>query len=121
MQKSITKLYLGFSNEIKVATIAINIIRSLSNGDGDGNEDRKKSNRIRLAKQQLCTCITLLYISLSSLYDYNVKVPDFTLYRGREHKRQRTSFSLKSRTTIQSFRIQLQKNLPTFDELNELE
>ena len=46
MQKSITKLYLGFSDEIKVATIAINIIGSLSNGngdgDGDGNENGKK-------------------------------------------------------------------------------
>ena len=30
MQKSITKLYLGFSDEIKVATIAINIITGLS-------------------------------------------------------------------------------------------
>ena len=37
MQKNITKLYLGFSDEIKVATIAINIIRSLGNDDGDGN------------------------------------------------------------------------------------
>ena len=43
MQKSITKLYLGFSDEIKVAKIAINIIRSLSNDDGDGNENEKKA------------------------------------------------------------------------------
>ena len=43
MQKSITKLYLGFSYEIKVATIAINIIRSLGNDDGDGNKNRKKA------------------------------------------------------------------------------
>ena len=43
MQKSITKLYLGFSDEIKVATIAINIIRSLGNDDGDGNKNEKKA------------------------------------------------------------------------------
>ena len=43
MQKSITKLYLGFSDEIKVATIAINIIRSLSNDEGDGNKNGKKA------------------------------------------------------------------------------
>ena len=43
MQKSITKLYLRFSNEIKVATIAVNIIRSLGNDDGDGNENEKKA------------------------------------------------------------------------------
>ena len=43
MQKNITKLYLGFSDEIKVATIAINIIRSLGNDDGDGNKNGKKA------------------------------------------------------------------------------
>ena len=59
MQKSITKLYLGFSDEIKVATIAINIIRSLGNDDGDGNKNGKKAIGLYLAKQQLCTCITL--------------------------------------------------------------
>ena len=36
MQKSITKLYLRFSDEIKVATIAIN-------DDGDGNKNGKKA------------------------------------------------------------------------------
>ena len=36
MQKNITKLYLGFSDEIKVATIAIN-------DDGDGNKNGKKA------------------------------------------------------------------------------
>ena len=43
MQKSITKLYLRFSDEIKVATIAVNIIRSLGNDDGDGNKNGKKA------------------------------------------------------------------------------
>ena len=34
-----------------------------------------------------------LYISLSLLHDYNVKVPKFTFCRGREHKkRQRLPF-----------------------------
>ena len=43
MQKSITKLYLRFSDEIKVATIAVNIIRSLGNDDGDGNKNGQKA------------------------------------------------------------------------------
>ena len=43
MQKSITKLYLRFSDEIKVATIAVNIIRSLGNDDGDGKKNGKKA------------------------------------------------------------------------------
>ena len=48
----------------------------LSNDDGDGNEKGKKSNRFRLAKQQLCTL----------LHDYNVKVSNFTFCRRRGHK-----------------------------------
>ena len=48
----------------------------LSNDDGHGNEKGKKSNRFRLAKQQLCTL----------LHDHNVKVPNFTFCRGRGHK-----------------------------------
>ena len=51
----------------------------LSNDDRDGNENGKKSNTFRLAKQELCTCITLFwYISLPSLHYYDVKVPNFT-------------------------------------------
>ena len=62
------------SNVCEAATLG-----SLINDDGDGNG-------FRMAKQQLCTCITLfLYISLSSLHDYNVEVPKFTFYRGGKH------------------------------------
>ena len=40
---------------------------------------RQKSNTFRLAKQELCTCITFFwYISLPSLHDYDLKVPNFT-------------------------------------------
>ena len=60
-----------------------------------------------------------LYISLPSLHDYNIKVPYFTFCRGREHKT--TTFFFFSWTMIQSFKIQLQKNLPAFDELNDME
>ena len=35
------------------------IFGSSSNDDGDGNENGKKNNRLRLAKQQLYTCITV--------------------------------------------------------------
>ena len=55
----------------------------LSNDDGDGNEKGKKSNRFRLAKQQLCTL----------LHDHNVKVPIFTFCRDGD-TRQQLSFLL---------------------------
>ena len=53
------------------------------------------------------------------LHDYNVKVPNFTFCRGREHNT--TIFLFFYWTLIQSFRIQLKKNLPTFDELSRME
>ena len=52
---------------------------SLSNDDGDVDENGKKTIRFRLVKQQLCVCVPLfLYISLPSLHDYDVKPPNFT-------------------------------------------
>ena len=59
----------------------------------------------------------LLYLSLPSLHDYDVRLSNFTFCRGREHKT--TTFFSFFWTLIQSFRIQLQKNSPTFHELNE--
>ena len=43
-----------------------------------------KGITIGLAKQQLCTCITLFSISLLSLHDYNVKMTNFTFCGGHE-------------------------------------
>ena len=61
-------------------------IGSLSNDDGDGNEDGEKSYWFRLEKQQLCTCITLfLHISLPSPHEHNVEVLNFKFCRGREN------------------------------------
>ena len=69
------------------AKVHVLILESLSNEDAGGSENGKKAVLFRLAKQQLCTCITLfLYIFLPSLLDYNVKVPKFTFWRGWEHK-----------------------------------
>ena len=51
-----------------------------------------KTHYIGLAKQRLCTCITLFSISLLSLHDYNVKMPNFT-FCGGMNRRQQLSFS----------------------------
>ena len=46
-----------------------------------------KSNRLRLAKHHFWMCITLfLNISLPSLHNYNVKLPNFTFCRRHKHK-----------------------------------
>ena len=44
-----------------------------------------------------------LYVSLPSLHDYNVKLPNLTFFRGREQKT--TTFFFFSWTLMQSFRI----------------
>ena len=49
--------------------------------------ERQKSNRFRLAKQQLCTHIALFCtFFLSSLHVCDVKLPNFMFCRGRERK-----------------------------------
>ena len=83
--------------------------------------EREKSNRFRLTKQQLCTCITLFCtFFLPSLHDYDVKMRIFTFCGRREHKK-RLSFSfLELRFILSEFSSR--EKLPTFaDELKEME
>ena len=58
-----------------------------------------------------------LYISWPSLHDYNVKMPYFTFFRGRE-RRQQLSFSFPW-LWHSPLEFHNKKKLPTFDELNE--
>ena len=70
-------------------------------------QERKKNNRFQFAKQQLCMCIMLFM-----LHNCDVSVRNFMFCRGHEHKT--TTLFFFSWTLIQSCRIQLQKNLPTY-------
>ena len=93
------------------------MIGSLSNDDGDGKENSKKliefnwqnNNSARASRFFVHTYF------LAVVARQQREVPDFP--RGREHKT--TTFLFFFWTLIQSFRIQLQKNLPTFGELNK--
>ena len=60
-----------------------------------------------------------LYICLPSFPDYDEKVSNFKFCGGHDHKT--TTFFFSPSTSIQSFRLQLQKNSPTFDELDKME
>ena len=53
-------------------------IGSLNNYEGDGNEDGKKAIGLDKQNNNFARASRFLYISLPSLYDYNVKVPNFT-------------------------------------------
>ena len=57
----------------------------LSNDDGDGNEngkvvglDKQKNNFVRASR--------FFYAALPSLYDYDVKLPNFTFFWRPKHK-----------------------------------
>ena len=78
--------------------------------------ERQKDNRFRLAKQQLCAFSTLfLHISLPTLHDHDMNIPNFTFCGGRDHNT--TTFFFFSWTSKQSFRIQFQNmaNIWRFD------
>ena len=64
----------------------LDILGSLSNEDGDGNENGKKAIGLISKTTTLHLDHAFLNISLPSLHDYNVKVPKFTFCQGREHK-----------------------------------
>ena len=105
--------YGSMETELRVQSAAI--IGSLSNVDANVNEIGKKSNRFRLAKQQLCTCITLFCSFLCCHCTKDLKMPYFTFCGGRECKK--TTFFFFSWTSIQSYRIHIQKKLPTIKQL----
>ena len=60
--------------------------RELSNDDGDVNENGKKAIGLDWKTTTLHVHHAFLNISLMSLHDYNVKVLNFTFFRGREQK-----------------------------------
>ena len=63
------------------------LLGSLRNDDGDGNRNGKKARGLDWQKKTtLQEHHAFLHISLPSLHDYNVKLPNFTFCRGREKK-----------------------------------
>ena len=60
------------------------ILESLSNQDGDGNDNGKKAIGLDWQNNNSARTSRFLDISRPSLHGYNVKVPKFTFCRGRE-------------------------------------
>ena len=59
-------------------TVSHAILQSAGNDDGDGNENGKKTTDSFSKTTTLHVQHTFLYISLPSLQDYDVKMPNFT-------------------------------------------
>ena len=63
------------------------LLGSLRSDDADVSDSDKKAIDLDLSKTTtLHVHHTFLYISLPSLHDFNVKVPNFWFCRGREQK-----------------------------------
>ena len=66
---------------------------NFSNHDGDGNENAEKSNGFVKPNNNFARASRLFVHFFASLHDYNVKMPDFTLYGGRKQATTNFSFS----------------------------
>ena len=60
-------------------------MRTLSKGDGDGNENGLKGIGLDWQNKNLYEHNAFSYISLPSLHDYDMKLPYFKFFWGREH------------------------------------
>ena len=104
-------------------SILLYIVRKLigslcKDDDDDGNKNGKKIG-LDWQNTNIACASRFLYIPLPSLHDYDVKLPHFTFCREPVYKTTTSFFFFW--TLIQSFKIDLQKNSPTSDELNEME
>ena len=72
------------------------MLGSFSNDDGDGNENGTKAIGLLSKTTTLHVHHAFLYISLSSLHHYDVKMPNFTFYGGRKQAPTIFSFSFQT-------------------------
>ena len=74
--------------------VMVLILGSFSNDDGDGKEDVKKAIGLLRKTTTLHVHHAFLYISLPSLHDYDVKMPNCKFYGGRKQATTNLLFSL---------------------------
>ena len=70
------------------------VVGSFSNDDGDGNQDVKKAIGLLRKTTTLHVHHAFLYISLPSLHDYDVKMPNCKFYGRRKQATKNLFFSL---------------------------
>ena len=86
--------YLSPFNEVSTASSSPKSIGSFSNDDGDGNKDVKKAIGLLRKTTTLHVHHAFLYISLPSLHDYDVKMPNCKFNGGRKQATTNLLFSL---------------------------
>ena len=70
------------NNDLALCARSLGTLRS---DDGDGNGNAAKTIGLISKTTILHVHHAFLYISLPSLHDYDVKMPNFTMYRGSTH------------------------------------
>ena len=81
-------------SKILFCTLLTRTIGSFSNDDGDDNQDVKKAIGLLRKTTTLHVHNAFLYISLPSLHDYDVKMPNCKFYGGRTQATTNLFFSL---------------------------
>ena len=81
--RNVVVLVVVYSFTIHEALFLLFLLGTLRADDGDGNENLTKAKRLITKTTILDVHHAFSYISLPSLHDYNVKMLNFTLYRGR--------------------------------------
>ena len=77
-----------------IFTLDLSLIGSFSKDNGGGNEDVKKVIGLLRKTTTLHVHHAFLYISLPSLHDYDVKMPNCKFYGGRKQATTNLFFSL---------------------------
>ena len=78
---AVPTLYAELSNN-NIDTVFPRIIGTLRSDDGDGNGNATKAIGLISKTTSLHVHHAFLYIFLPSLHDYDVKILNFTMYRG---------------------------------------
>ena len=93
----ISKLYfrpITTTKHVVLIVAVVEVLGSFSNDDGDGSEDVKKAIGLLRKTTSLHVLHAFLYISLPSLHDYDVKMPNCKFYAGRKQATTNLFFSL---------------------------
>ena len=77
-----------------LVAVTVVVAVSFSNDDYDGNQDVKKAIGLLRKTTTLHVHHAFLYISLPSLHDYHVKMPNYKFYGGRKQATANLFFSL---------------------------
>ena len=124
----------GFSNPCQLQSVKVHpvlLLGSFGNDDGNrGSEnirdfkiqrrerqrERQRNNRFKKQNNNFTRAITpFLYISFPLMHDRDVKMPNFSFFKGRNEAT--TKLYSSFRAWIWSLEIQFQEGPPTFDKV----